>query len=87
VSDTEEIGTGRVVRRYSRRLFDKILLAFDQACDQADREVAEQLLQILETMLKRRPVLLGGERRRSMENLVAAHERLWHLKHADQDRP
>ncbi len=67
--------------RYSRRLSDKILIAFHQACDQADFEIAEQLLHILELMLKRRPVTTDTNRRRSMESLVAAHERLWHLRH------
>ena len=70
MSDTEEIGTGRVVRRYSRRLFDKILLAFDQACDQGDREIAERLLLLVERMMKRRPVRPDSDRRRNMENLV-----------------
>ena len=73
--------------RYSRRLSDKILIAFHQACDQADYDIAEQLLHILETMLKRRPTTPDGNRRRTMESLVAAHERLWHLKHPDQERP
>ena len=40
-------------RRYTRRLSDKILIAFHQACDQADFEVAEQLLVVVEAMLKR----------------------------------
>ena len=67
--------------RYSRRLSDKILIAFHHACDQSDFEVAEQLLHILETMLTRRPLTPDGTRRRNMESLVAAHERLWHLRH------
>ena len=71
--------------RYSRRLSDKILIAFHQACDQADYVIAEQLLHILETMLKRRPVTTDTNRRRSMESLVAAHERLWYLKHPTTD--
>jgi hypothetical protein len=55
------------VRRHARRLSDKILIAFHQACDQADFEVAERLLNILETMtaalrLSRAP--RGSERRR-----------------------
>jgi hypothetical protein len=74
------------VPRYSRRLSDKILIAFHQACDQADYDIAEQLLHILETMLKRRPTTPDGNRRRTMESLVAAHERLWHLKHPEQER-
>ena len=71
--------------RYSRRLSDKILIAFHHACDQADFEVAEQLLHILEMMLTRRPLTPDGTRRRNMESLVAAHERLWHLRHPNTD--
>jgi hypothetical protein len=71
--------------RYSRRLSDKILIAFHHACDQADFEVAEQLLHILEMMLTRRPLTPDGTRRRNMESLVAAHERLWHLRHPNSD--
>jgi len=90
VSDAEELGREAATigtPRYSRRLSDKILIAFHQACDQADYDIAEQLLHILETMLKRRPTTPDGNRRRTMESLVAAHERLWHLKHPDQERP
>jgi len=67
--------------RYSRRLSDKVLIAFHHACDQADFEVADALLGVLEMMLTRRPLTPDGNRRRSMESLVAAHERLWHLRH------
>ena len=71
--------------RYSRRLSDKILIAFHHACDQGDFEVAEQLLHILEMMLTRRPLTPDGTRRRNMESLVAAHERLWYLRHPSTD--
>ena len=67
--------------RYSRRLSDKIQIAFHRACDQGDFEVSEQLLHILEMMLTRRPLTPDGTRRRNMESLVAAHERLWYLRH------
>jgi citrate lyase alpha subunit len=73
----------RAVPRYSRRLSDKILIAFHHACDQGDFEVAEQLLHILEMMLTRRPLSPDGNRRKNMESLVAAHERLWHLRHPE----
>lgn len=69
--------------RQGRRLSDKILVAFHQACDQGDFEVAEQLLRVLEMMLTRRPVTPDTNRRRNIETLVAAHERLWHLRHPD----
>jgi hypothetical protein len=89
VSQTEddsgrETGGGSAPR-YSRRLSDKILIAFHHACDQADFEVAEQLLHILEMMLTRRPLTPDGTRRRNMESLIAAHERLWNLRHPNAD--
>ena len=71
--------------RHRRRLADKVLVAFHQACDLGDFEVAEGLVRLLELMLTRRPSPLDGSRRRSMESLVAAHERLWLLKHPDAD--
>jgi hypothetical protein len=73
------------VPRYSRRLSDKILLAFHHACDQGDYEIAEQLLRILETMLTRRTVPPDANRRKTIESLVAAHERLWHLRHPEKN--
>ena len=39
--------------RQTRRLSDKILIAFHQACDQVDIEVAGELLNVLEFMIKR----------------------------------
>lgn len=83
-SGREHAGTGGPPR-YTRRLSDKILIAFHHACDQNDFEVAEQLLHILEMMLTRRPLTPDGTRRRNMESLVAAHERLWHLRHPQSD--
>jgi hypothetical protein len=70
--------------RYSRRLSDKILIAFHHACDQGDYEIAEQLLHILENMLTRPAVPVDANRRKSIESLVAAHERLWHLRHPEK---
>lgn len=67
--------------RQSRRLSDKILIAFHHACDQSDLEIAEALLQTIEVILTRRPVQPGLGRRRDMETLVAAHERLWLLRY------
>ena len=68
-----------------RRLSDKILVAFHHACDISDFEVADALLRTLELMLTRRPTPADLGRRRSMESLVAAHERLWHLRHPNLD--
>jgi hypothetical protein len=75
----------RAPQRYTRRLSDKILIAFHQACDQGDFEVAEQLLRVLETMVMRRPNVPDVNRRKNIESLVAAHERLWVLRHPESD--
>jgi hypothetical protein len=89
VSETDDAADPKTGRRadgaprYSRRLSDKILIAFHQACDQGDFEVAKQLIQLLEMMLTRRPP--DGNRRRNTETLVAAHERLWYLNHPGSD--
>lgn len=66
--------------RYTRRLSDKILIAFHHACDQQDVEVAKNLLIVLEFMTRRPSALPGGVERRVKETLVAAHERLWQLR-------
>jgi hypothetical protein len=69
--------------RYTRRLSDKILIAFHHACDQANIEVAAELLDVLEFMIKRPVSLPDGRDRRAKDSLVAAHERLWLLRHPD----
>jgi hypothetical protein len=66
--------------RYTRRLSDKILIAFHQACDERDLEVAGKLLNVLEFMINRAPNLPTGRERRAAESFVAAHERLWSLR-------
>ena len=68
--------------QYTQRLPDKILIAFHQACDLGDYEVAGQLLAALETMLRRRPVV-RDRRRRDTEAVIAAEERLWRLRHPE----
>jgi hypothetical protein len=58
-------------RHTRRRLSDKMLVAFHQAFDQADLEVAERLLSILDTVASAmRPprAQRGTERRRVQEN-------------------
>ena len=79
--------TDRIPRGpYRLRLTDKILVALHQACDQGDLEVAEHLLNVVEMMLRR----ASGNRRmaspRNVETLVAAHERLWGLRHPDDGK-
>lgn len=79
--DVQEKPATAAVR--GRRLSDKILVAFHHACDAQDLQVAEQLLRTLEAMLTRRGVPPEQNRRRTLESLVAAHERLWHLRHRE----
>jgi hypothetical protein len=52
--------TATMPRRYKRRLSDRILIAFHQACDQADFEVAEGLLEVLENMITGRRLPPAG---------------------------
>ena len=78
-----EISGAGMSPRQGRRLSDKILVAFHHACDAQDLVVAEQLLKTLEIMLTRRGVPVEQNRRKSLESLVAAHERLWHLRHKE----
>jgi hypothetical protein len=82
VKPTDTAAQG-VPPRHGRRLSDKILVAFHHACDAQDLAVAEQLLKTLEGMLTRRGVPAEQNRRKALESLVAAHERLWHLRHRD----
>jgi hypothetical protein len=86
MSDSDELVPDSIVTgapRHGRRLSDKILVAFHHACDQQDLEVASQLLAVLESMVARRSLAPDLGRRRTMESLVAAHERLWNLRHPD----
>jgi hypothetical protein len=69
--------------RYTRRLSDKILLAFHQGGDQGDVEVARRLLDILDVMVQRSLVGREGGERGIKESLVAAHERLWQMQHPE----
>ena len=78
---TTSSGVSTSTLRHTRRLSDKLFTAFHQACDTVDLDVAEQLLEILEKMMSKRHTINGGSRRRNMEDLVAAFERLWHLRH------
>jgi hypothetical protein len=68
-------------QRYARRLSDKILIAFHHACDQQEIDIAVALLDTLEFMTKRPPNLPTGSDRRAKDSLIAAHERLWQLRH------
>ena len=75
-----------IAPRYTRRLTDKILIAFQEACDRKDLEVAEQLLRVLETAMSPRQRRPAAKDRRAKGSPVAAYERLWDLRHPDPVR-
>ncbi len=66
-----------------RRLSDKILVAFHQACDQAEFDVAYNLIRVLEVLMAREPTVVP-EPRRATKGLVAACERLWNVRHTSE---
>jgi hypothetical protein len=68
---------------HTKRLSDEILVAFHLACDQREIDIASELLHVLEFMAKRNPLFPAGEARRVQQSLVAAHERLWQIRHAE----
>ncbi len=68
--------------RQRRPFADDILIAFHYACDLRDYMVAGQLLLTYESMLTGRSGSPTSDRRRALDSLVAAHERLWSLRHA-----
>ena len=64
----------------TQRLNNKLVSAFNQACDLDNLEVACSLIVILDDMFgKSSPVTL--DRRKAILTIVAAHERLWLLTH------
>ena len=73
--------SGKLPKSGGRRLSDKILVAFHHACDSRELDTAKQLLIALEVLGERqadRP--LDAERRKSIEFLVGAYQRLWQLR-------
>ncbi len=71
--------------RAGRRLPDRVQAAFHAACDQNELAAAEQLLAVLEFLLTRPSATPDPTRRRALEALVAAHERLWYLRRQEAD--
>lgn len=60
----------------SRRLSDKIFLAFNDACDQRRLDVAELLLQALELSQVTTAQNSGVERRQSTDSMETAQEQI-----------
>jgi hypothetical protein len=80
-------GNVAMAQRYTKRLADKILIAFHQACDEREMAVASALLDLLERMAKRSPSVSDRRERHVRDSLVAAHERLWHIQHPHGPAP
>jgi hypothetical protein len=84
VIDMRDAVADQDVRPHShRRLSDWVLITFHFACDEGNLEVAEQLIAILEHMLRRAPPEGHSERRLNSRPLIAAHERLWGLRRTE----
>jgi len=66
-----------------RRLLGHVLGAFHSACDDGNLEVAADLLGILGLMVGRSGACGRPDRRNTGLPLIAAHERLWLLRHAE----
>ncbi len=69
--------------QYTRRLSDKILAAFHQACDQKQTDTAEYLLRALELAVTRYGGHPNADKRKSLAEVVDAYERLQILKKPD----
>jgi hypothetical protein len=66
----------------TRRLSNKILIAYRRSCEQGDYDIAKRLLCVLEMVLA--PPVTGDQKTwHDMDAMVAAYERLWHLRHPD----
>ncbi len=82
----EDAGFGGLLRPTSalphqqRRLPERILVAAHQACDIGELDVAERLLSLLDGVLAPRGGASPTAHRRIVEGMVAAYERLWHLR-------
>ena len=69
----------------SRRLHDTILVAVHRACNGGQLEVAARLLRLSEEVMSAETD--PKRRRHEMWTLIAAHERLWYLRHPDAELP
>ena len=65
---------------YHRRLSDKILLAFDQACEKRELDVAELLVKALELTLTRAGGKDNIDKRNDIGPVLDAYARLQHLR-------
>jgi hypothetical protein len=63
-----------------RRLSDKVLAAFNQACDQGYIDIAEMLLRTLELALTREGGANSDDKRTELGAVIEAYSRLLTLK-------
>ena len=78
----EEPGTaphGRAPKR-QLQLHDLILTAAHRACDTGEFVAASELLASVEVVIKERSTMPFDQRRHALDQLVAAHERLFMLR-------
>ncbi len=81
-----DIGTATAGMVWHRRLADKVFGAFDQACDEGDLDIAGTLLGMLDQVLAK-PSPIRPDRRMTVVTTIAAHERLWLLRHGAEQLP
>jgi hypothetical protein len=67
--------------RHVRTLSNKLLSQFCQACENDKPEIALQLLEELESFIRARSRPNSVQRRKLVDKLIAAHERLWDIMH------
>jgi hypothetical protein len=70
---------GRTEAPATDQLLDWIVIAFNQACDQNDLDIAGRLLKLLELLAERRAPDLKGDRSRYVETISGAYVRLTRL--------
>jgi hypothetical protein len=70
--------------RRTRRLQDTLVTAAHRACDDGHLDIAARLLRLAEELVAEETDL--RRRRHDRWLLLAAHERLWHLRHGDPDQ-
>ena len=73
--EAETVVQRRLNGALRRRLSDRVMAVFHEACLNGDIDTAEELLAVLEAMHRRRQVA-AGDRRISDEDLVRAREDL-----------
>ena len=66
-----------------RRLSDKVLAAFNQACDRGYIDIAEMLLRCLELALTREGGANSDDKRTELGAVIDAYSRLLALKNPD----